>query len=274
MKNLKKSYKLASRETKKTDTIIDVDGVKIGGKNFVVIAGPCSVESEEQLMKTAEEIQKSGAQLLRGGAFKPRTGPYSFQGLGEEGLKILAKAKKKFKLPIVTELLHIKHLDLVAQYADIIQIGARNMQNFELLMEVGKLKKPILLKRGLSARMEEFLLAAEYILSAGNPNVILCERGIRTFETATRNTMDLNVIALIRELSHLPIIADPSHGTGKSSLVTPLALASYAVGAQGVMIEVHPQPEKALSDGDQSLDFKGFKNFMKKLNAFQKSSVS
>lgn len=265
-----KPYKLVSREWKNSDTVINVDGVKIGGKNFTVMAGPCSVESEEQLMKTAAAVKKAGAQILRGGAFKPRSTPYSFQGLGEEGLKILQKAKRKYGLPIITELLHVKHLDLVAAYADIIQIGARNMQNFEMLVEVGKLKKPVMLKRGMSARMEEFLLAAEYILNEGNPNVILCERGIRTFETATRNTLDLNIAALIKELSHLPIIVDPSHGTGRYSLVSPLSLAAKAVGAHGLMIEVHPEPSKALSDGDQSLNFKNFSALMKKLRSLTK----
>ncbi len=266
-----KPYKLVSREWKQEDTIIDVDGVKIGGENFVVMAGPCSVESEEQIMKTAQAVKKAGAQILRGGAFKPRTTPYSFQGLGAEGLKLLQKAKKQFGLPIITELLHVQNLDLVAANTDIIQIGARNMQNFELLMAVGKLKKPVMLKRGMSARMEEFLLAAEYILNAGNPNVILCERGIRTFETATRNTLDLNIVALVRELSHLPIIADPSHGTGRYSLVIPLSLAAFAVGAHGLLIEVHPEPEKALSDGDQSLNLENFKNLMRKLNHLRKN---
>lgn len=266
-----KAYKLVSREWKNEDTIIDVDGVKIGGGNFTVMAGPCSVESEDQLMQTAEAVKNAGAQILRGGAFKPRTTPYSFQGLGEEGLKLLQKAKKRFGLPVVTELLHVQHIDLVAEYADIIQIGSRNMQNFELLVAVGKLKKPVLLKRGMSARMEEFLLAAEYILNAGNPNVILCERGIRTFETATRNTLDLNIVALVKELSHLPIIVDPSHGTGRYSLVAPLALAAFAVGAHGLMIEVHPDPAKALSDGDQSLNLENFQNLMKKLNHLKKA---
>lgn len=264
-----KPYKLVSREWKNDDTIIDVDGVKIGGSNFVVMAGPCSVESEEQLFKTAEAVKKSGAHILRGGAFKPRTTPYSFQGLGKEGLELLKKAKQKFGLPVITEVLHVKNLDLVAEYSDIVQIGSRNMQNFELLVEVGKIKKPVLLKRGMSARLEEFLLAAEYILNAGNPNVILCERGIRTFETATRNTLDLNIVALTRELSHLPIISDPSHGTGRYSLVTPLALASYAAGAHGLIIEVHPDPSKALSDGDQSLNLENFENLMKKLRTYQ-----
>lgn len=266
-----KPYKLVSREWKNENTVINVDGIKIGGKNFTVMAGPCSVESEEQLMKTAEGVKKAGAQILRGGAFKPRTTPYAFQGLGREGLELLQKAKKKFGLPIVTELLHVENLDLVASHTDIIQIGARNMQNFEMLLAVGKLKKPILLKRGMSARMEEFLLAAEYILNAGNPNVILCERGIRTFETATRNTLDLNIVALVKELSHLPIIADPSHGTGRYSLVTPLSLAAFAVGAHGLLIEVHPDPAKALSDGDQSLNLENFAALMKKLDHLKKA---
>lgn len=268
-----KPYKLVSREWKNEDTVIDVGGVKIGEGNFVVMAGPCSVESEEQLMKTAEGVKKAGAQILRGGAFKPRTTPYSFQGLGKAGLELLQKAKKKFGLPIVTELLHVENLDLVASHTDIIQIGARNMQNFEMLLAVGKLKKPVLLKRGMSARLEEFLLAAEYILNSGNPNVILCERGIRTFETATRNTLDLNIVALVKELSHLPIIADPSHGTGRYSLVTPLSLAAFAAGAHGLLIEVHPDPSKALSDGDQSLNLENFAALMKKLEHLKKAFV-
>lgn len=264
-----KPYKLVSREYKNDDTIINVEGVKIGGDNFVVMAGPCSVESEEQLMSAASAVKQAGAHILRGGAYKPRTTPYSFQGLGLEGLKLLAKAKKQFDMPVVTELLHVKNIDVVAEYSDIIQIGSRNMQNFELLQEVGKLKKPILLKRGMSARMEEFLLAAEYILNAGNPNVILCERGIRTFETATRNTLDLNIVALAKELSHLPIIVDPSHGTGKRSLVTPLALAGLAAGAHGLIIEVHPDPQKALCDGDQSLNPEEFTNLMHRVTTLQ-----
>ncbi len=264
-----KPYKLVSREFKEDDTIINVDGTKIGGKNFTVMAGPCSVESEEQLMAAASAVKQDGAHILRGGAYKPRTTPYSFQGLGLDGLKLLAKAKKQFGMPVVTELLHVKNIDVVAEYSDIIQIGSRNMQNFELLQEVGKLKKPILLKRGMSARMEEFLLAAEYILSAGNPNVILCERGIRTFETAMRNTLDLNIVALAKEVSHLPIIVDPSHGTGKRSLVTPLALAGLAAGAHGLIIEVHPDPQKALCDGDQSLNPEEFTHLMQRLTTLQ-----
>lgn len=267
--HVSKPYKLVSREWKPENTVIEIGGpesysekVKIGDGSFVVMAGPCSVESEEQLMKTAKAVKESGAKILRGGAFKPRTAPYAFQGLGRKGLELLAKARQQTGLPVVTEALHVQYLDLVADYADIIQIGSRNMQNFELLNEVGKLKKPILLKRGMSAKLEEFLLAAEYILNAGNPNIILCERGIRTFETATRNTLDLNIVALVKELSHLPIIVDPSHGTGRYSLVTPLAKAAHAVGADGLIIEVHPEPEKALSDGDQSLTLKNFEKLM------------
>lgn len=269
--HVSKPYKLVSREWKPTNTVIDVSGVKIGGGDFVVIAGPCSVESEEQIMKTAKAVKEAGAKILRGGAFKPRTTPYSFQGLGKQGLEFLAKARKATGLPIITEVMHVQNLDLVASYADIIQIGARNMQNFELLTEVGKIKKPILLKRGMAGKLEEFLLAAEYILNGGNPNVIFCERGIRTFETATRNTLDLNIIALVKELSHLPIISDPSHGTGRYSLVTPLARASYAVGADGLIIEVHPEPEHALSDGDQSLTLKNFSNLMDELRVMEPS---
>lgn len=266
-----KPYKLVSREWKNTNTVVEIGNkISIGNGDFIVMAGPCSVESEEQIMKTAKTVKEAGADILRGGAFKPRSTPYSFQGMGEEGLKLLRKAGQKFGLPIVTEVLHVQNLDLVASYADIIQIGSRNMQNFEMLLAVGKLKKPVLLKRGMSARMEEFLLAAEYILNAGNPNVILCERGIRTFETATRNTLDLNIIALVKELSHLPIIADPSHGTGRYSLVAPLSLASLAVGADGLMIEVHPEPGKALSDGDQSLNFENFCNLMAQLHHYKK----
>lgn len=264
--HVSKPYKLVSREWNPEDTIVEVDGVKVGGGNFVVMAGPCSVESEEQIMEAALAVKNAGANMLRGGAFKPRTGPYSFQGLGEEGLKLLRKAKEATGLPIVTELLYADHLGLLIEYADVIQIGARNMQNFELLKLVGRTQKPILLKRGPSALMEEFLLAAEYILNEGNPNVILCERGIRTFERATRNTLDLNIVPLIKQLSHLPIIVDPSHGTGVYSLVKPLSKAAKAVGADGVMIEMHPHPEKALSDGDQSLNVGDFANLMNELN--------
>ena len=251
-------YKFVSREFKKADTIIDVKGHLIGGDNFMLMAGPCSVENREMLSNIAKEVKKGGAVALRGGAYKPRTSPYDFQGLGEVGLRYLREVADENNMLVVTELMDSDDLELVSSYADIIQIGARNMQNFSLLKKLGKLDKPILLKRGLSATINEFLLSAEYILAHGNQNVILCERGIRTFETMTRNTLDLNAIALVRELSHLPIIVDASHGTGKRSLVGPLTLAGIMAGANGAMIEVHENPDCALSDGPQSLDFKLF----------------
>lgn len=251
-------YKFVSREFKKADTIIDVKGHLIGGDNFMLMAGPCSVENREMLSNIAKEVKKGGAVALRGGAYKPRTSPYDFQGLGEVGLRYLREVADENDMLVVTELMDSDDLELVSSYADIIQIGARNMQNFSLLKKLGKLDKPILLKRGLSATINEFLLSAEYILAHGNQNVILCERGIRTFETMTRNTLDLNAIALVRELSHLPIIVDASHGTGKRSLVGPLTLAGIMAGANGAMIEVHENPDCALSDGPQSLDFKLF----------------
>lgn len=251
-------YKFVSREFKKADTIIDVKGHLIGGDNFMLMAGPCSVENREMLSNIAKEVKKGGAVALRGGAYKPRTSPYDFQGLGEVGLKYLREVADENDMLVVTELMDSDNLELVSSYADIIQIGARNMQNFSLLKKLGKLDKPVLLKRGLSATINEFLLSAEYILAHGNQNVILCERGIRTFETMTRNTLDLNAIALVRELSHLPIIVDASHGTGKRSLVGPLTLAGIMAGANGAMIEVHENPDCALSDGPQSLDFKLF----------------
>jgi 3-deoxy-7-phosphoheptulonate synthase len=251
-------YKFVSREFKKADTIIDVKGHLIGGDNFMLMAGPCSVENREMLSNIAKEVKKGGAVALRGGAYKPRTSPYDFQGLGEVGLKYLREVADENDMLVVTELMDSDDLELVSSYADIIQIGARNMQNFSLLKKLGKLDKPVLLKRGLSATINEFLLSAEYILAHGNQNVILCERGIRTFETMTRNTLDLNAIALVRELSHLPIIVDASHGTGKRSLVGPLTLAGIMAGANGAMIEVHENPDCALSDGAQSLDFKLF----------------
>ena len=251
-------YKFVSREFKKADTIIDVKGHLIGGDNFMLMAGPCSVENREMLSNIAKEVKKGGAVALRGGAYKPRTSPYDFQGLGEVGLKYLREVADENDMLVVTELMDSDNLELVSSYADIIQIGARNMQNFSLLKKLGKLDKPVLLKRGLSATINEFLLSAEYILAHGNQNVILCERGIRTFETMTRNTLDLNAIALVRELSHLPIIVDASHGTGKRSLVGPLTLAGIMAGANGAMIEVHENPDCALSDGAQSLDFKLF----------------
>ena len=254
-----KPYKLVSREFQEKDTVIDVDGVKVGSKNVVIIAGPCSVESREQLMDTAKEVKKAGAHMLRGGAFKPRSSPYSFQGMGEEGLKLLAEAKKETGLPIVTEVMDTEQVELVAEYADVLQVGARNMQNFPLLKKLGKLDKPILLKRGLTATLEEFLMSAEYILSGGNKKVILCERGIRTFCTYTRNTLDLNIVPAIKKLTHLPIIADPAHGTGRYDLVAPMSQASIAAGADGIIVEVHRNPEEAISDGDQSLTPKNFK---------------
>jgi len=260
-----KPYKLASREFHPQDTIVEANGVAIGGNEIVVMAGPCAVESEEQLLATAQAVKAAGATVLRGGAFKPRTSPYQFRGLGENGLKILAQAGKETQMPIITEVMSPDHVDLIAKYADILQIGARNMQNFVLLDEVGKIKKPVLLKRGLSSSIQEWLLAAEYVLAQGNEQVILCERGIRTFETHTRNTMDLSAIPIIEKVSHLPIIAAPSHATGKWYLVSPLALAAVAAGADGLLIEVHPNPDMALADGPQSLTFDNFRLLMSQL---------
>lgn len=261
--HVSKPYKMVSRDFHPRPTIIKIGGVEIGeGKPPVIIAGPCAVESEEQIMRTARAVKAAGAEFFRGGAFKPRTGPYSFQGLKEEGLKLLALAKQETGLPLVTEVMTSENVELVASYVDILQVGARNMQNFDLLRELGRIRKPVLLKRGLSATIEEFLAAAEYILAEGNPQVILCERGIRTFETATRNSLDLSVIPIIKELSHLPIMVDPSHATGKRNLVPPMAKASLVAGAHGIMIEVHPEPEKALSDGPQSLTIPGFEKLM------------
>ncbi|MDA8427811.1 MAG: 3-deoxy-7-phosphoheptulonate synthase [Geobacteraceae bacterium] len=261
--HVSKPYKLVSRDFHPEDTIVDVAGVKVGqGCRPVVVGGPCAVESAEQIVTTALFVKKCGADMLRGGAFKPRTGPHTFQGMREEGLKLLALAGKESGLPVVTEVMSPDNVGLVAEYADLLQIGARNMQNFDLLREVGRIRKPVLLKRGMSATIEEFLAAAEYILAEGNENVILCERGIRTYETATRNTLDLAVVPLIKELSHLPIMVDPSHATGKRSLVPPMTLAAMVAGAHGVLVEVHPNPEKALSDGPQSLTFKGFEQLM------------
>jgi len=260
-----KPYKLASREFHPQDTIVELNGVTIGGNEIVVMAGPCAIESEEQVLATAQAVKAAGATVLRGGAFKPRTSPYQFRGLGESGLKILAQAGKETQMPIITEVMAPNHLDLIAKYADILQIGARNMQNFVLLDEVGKTKKPVLLKRGLSSNIQEWLLAAEYILAQGNEQVILCERGIRTFESYTRNTMDVSAIPIIEKVSHLPIIADPSHATGKWYLVLPLALAAVAAGADGLLIEVHPNPDLALADGPQSLTFDNFRLLMAQL---------
>ena len=249
-----KPYKLSSREVHPSDTIVELPhGVRVGGGHPVFMAGPCAIESEEQLMAAAVGVRKAGAHVLRGGAFKPRSSPYSFQGLGLDALKLLRTAGDEVGLPVITECLSVRDIDICAQYTDVIQIGARNMQNFVLLQEAGKTGKPVLLKRGLAATIEEWLLASEYMMSQNNPNVILCERGIRTFETATRNTLDLNAVALVKRLSHLPVIADPSHGTGRWYLVRPMSMASIAAGADGLMIEVHPNPDHALSDGAQSL---------------------
>ena len=250
-------FKMANRKFHPEDTVVDCGGVKIGGGHFAIMAGPCSVESEEQIIETAKAVKAAGATLLRGGAFKPRTSPYDFQGLKEEGIKLLVEAKKETGLPIVTEIMNPDHLPLFED-VDLIQVGARNMQNFELLKELGKTKKPILLKRGLSATLKELLMSAEYIMSEGNENVILCERGIRTYETYTRNTFDLSAIPMLQELTHLPVVADPSHATGKASLIKPMAMAATAAGAAGLEIEVHPNPPKALSDGAQSLTFEQF----------------
>jgi 3-deoxy-7-phosphoheptulonate synthase len=258
-------YKLASREFHPLDTIVEVNDVAIGGNEIVVMAGPCAIESEEQLLTAAQAVKAAGATVLRGGAFKPRTSPYDFRGLGEAGLKILAAVANETKMPVITEVMSADHLDLVARYSDILQIGARNMQNFILLDEVGKTKKPVLLKRGLSSTIQEWLLAAEYILNQGNDQVILCERGIRTFETYTRNTMDISSIPIIQKVSHLPIIADPSHATGKWYLVPPMALAAIAAGADGLLVEVHPNPDLALADGPQSLNFESFRLLMSQL---------
>ena len=260
-------FKLAGRDFKPENSTVEVTPeVKFGGKKIHVIAGPCAVEGEDQLMEIAKEVKAQGATLLRGGAFKPRTSPYSFQGLGEEGLKILAAARQETGLPIVTEVMDIGSISLVAKYADLLQVGARNMQNFFLLKELGRIQKPILLKRGPSATIEEWILAAEYIMSEGNHNVILCERGIRTFETYTRNTLDLSAVPAAKNLSHLPVVVDPSHGTGKWSLVAPMAKAAIAAGADGLMIETHCRPEEAFSDGQQSLTPKNFGETMKQLH--------
>ncbi len=258
-------YKLVSREFHPEPTVVDVRGLKVGGEELVVMAGPCAVESMEQLREAAAEVKAGGAQFLRGGAFKPRTSPYDFQGLAEEGLKMLRSVGDEFDLRVVTEIVDLNDVELISKYADVLQIGARNMQNFRLLQAVGHGKKPVLLKRGLSATISEWLNAAEYIMSAGNENVMLCERGIRTYETFTRNTLDLSAVAAVKELSHLPIIVDPSHGTGRWQMVQPMARAAVAAGADGLIIEVHPHPEVALSDGDQSLTPKNFRATMEEV---------
>ena len=270
---ISKSYKLASREFHPAATVVDIRGIKIGDGTPVVMAGPCAVESREQLLETAEIIKKGGAQFIRGGAYKPRTSPYAFQGLEEEGLKYLAEARERTGLAVVTEVTVVEAVDTVAAYADLLQVGARNMQNFGLLKAVGRAGKPVMLKRGLAATIDEWLNAAEYIMNEGNPNVILCERGIRTYETYTRNTFDVSAIPAIKHLSHLPIIADPSHGTGKWRMIKPVSLASIAAGADGLIIEVHPNPARALSDGPQSLTPENYRNLMasvQKLSRFMK----
>jgi 3-deoxy-7-phosphoheptulonate synthase len=261
-------YKFVSREFRKEKTQIRVNGTVIGGDEFVVMAGPCSVESEEQILRSAEGVAKAGAKLLRGGAFKPRTSPYDFQGMEEEGLKLLQKAKKATGLAIVTEVMSDRDVALVSSYADVLQIGARNMQNFMLLKALGKCGRPILLKRGLSSTVKELLMSAEYIVAHGNPDVMLCERGIRTFETITRNTCDITAIPALNELTHLPVILDPSHATGKRSLVPALARAGVAIGADALIVEVHPAPEKAISDGAQSLDMAQFSKMMEELKPY------
>ncbi len=273
--SISKSYKLVSREFHPAPSVIDVAGVQIGGGTPVVMAGPCSVESRSQLLETADIIKAGGAQFIRGGAYKPRTSPYAFQGLEEEGLKYLAEARERTGLRVVTEVTVVEAVDTVAAYADLLQIGARNMQNFGLLKAVGRVGKPVMLKRGLAATIDEWLNAAEYIMNEGNPNVILCERGIRTYETYTRNTFDISAIAAVKHLSHLPIIADPSHGTGKWRMIKPMSLASIAAGADGLIIEVHPNPAKALSDGPQSLTPEHYSDLMRdvrKLSVFMKES--
>ncbi|HEX3681033.1 MAG TPA: 3-deoxy-7-phosphoheptulonate synthase [Bryobacteraceae bacterium] len=249
-----KPYKLVSRETKPENTVVTVHGVAVGGEQIVLCGGPCSVESRDQILESAHAVKAAGGDLLRGGAYKPRTSPYSFQGMGEEGLRYLADAREETGLGVVTEAIDVETFDLVEHYADCVQIGARNMQNFSLLRRAGRSRKPILLKRGMSSTLEEFLMAAEYILAEGNYNLILCERGVRTFADHTRNTLDLSVVPAVQTLSHLPIIVDPSHGTGKRDKVLPMALASVAAGASGLLVEVHPDPDRALSDGYQSLD--------------------
>ena len=259
------AYKLVSREVKPDDTVVQVGGVPVGGRGLVVIAGPCAVESREQALTIARAVKAAGAHLLRGGAFKPRTSPYSFQGLGEEGLKILAEAREATGLPVVTEAVDVEGLELVERYADAIQIGARNMQNFSLLRRAGRAKKPVLLKRGMSATLEEFLMSAEYILSEGNYGVILCERGVRTFSDFSRNTLDLAVVPAVKALSHLPILVDPSHGTGRRDKVAPLSRAAAAVGADGLIVEVHHDPNRALSDGPQSITPDMFEVLMRDL---------
>ena len=268
---ISKPYKLASREFHPEDTIVDIGGgrARVGGGEFCVFAGPCAIESEEQVVATALAVKAAGAKVLRGGAFKPRTSPYSFRGMGEDGLKLMDTARSETGLPLITEVMSEKDVELVERYTDVLQVGARNMQNFALLDQVSQTSKPVMVKRGFSATYEDWLLAAEYVMAGGNTNVILCERGVRTFETFTRNTMDINAVPAIRRLSHLPIVADPSHGTGKWYLVSPVACASVAAGADGLIIEVHPNPDTAMSDGAQSLTFENFSNLMRRATAIR-----
>jgi 3-deoxy-7-phosphoheptulonate synthase len=264
-----KPYKLASRESRLDRTVIPVGDVVIGGPDFVVMAGPCSVESEEQMMEAAYVVKKGGAHIVRGGAFKPRTSPYSFQGMEEEGLKILERVREKTGMPVVTEVINPSDVDLVESYADMLQIGARNIQNFALLKKVGHCRKPVLLKRGMMTTIEELLMSAEYILSEGNEQVILCERGIRTFETSTRNTLDISAVPVLKELTHLPVIIDPSHAAGTWKYVIPLSRAAMAVGADGLIVEVHPEPEKAVSDGMQSLKPEKYYQLMDEIRSLE-----
>ncbi len=260
-----KPYKFASRETHPQDTVIEVGGVRIGGEKIAVMAGPCAVESREQILNTARLVKLAGGSVLRGGAYKPRTSPYSFQGLGEEGLRYLAEAREETGLPVVTELTDPRKIELVCEYADIIQVGARNMQNFVLLTEIGRSGHPVLLKRGPSAKIEDLLLAAEYIIKEGNRNIILCERGISTFETYTRNTLDLSAVAALKKLSHLPVVVDPSHSVGIANLIPAMSVAAVAAGADGLLVEIHPNPNMALCDGPQSLDFETFSSLMARI---------
>lgn len=262
-----KPYKFVSKEYRKEKTVIDVDGVLIGGGEVVMMAGPCTVEAEDQLMYTAERVAKAGAKILRGGAYKPCTSPYSFQGMGLEGLKLMRQAADAFGLKVVTEVMHVKKMDEVCEYADILQIGTRNMQNYELLQEAGRVKKAVMLKRGMTAKIEEWLLAAEYIAAGGNERIMLCERGIRTFEPYTRNTLDLGAVAALSSLTHLPVIVDPSQGTGRRDLVQPMSLAAIAAGADGLIIEVHPHPDQAIKDGAQSVSIEAFETLMPKARA-------
>lgn len=268
VRDIKAPYPLVSRELKPEGSVIEAAGVRFGRGSFPVIAGPCSVEGEEQLLRSAEAVAKAGGQMLRGGAFKPRTSPYDFQGLGEEGLQLLAKAREETGLPIVTEVLAEGDVCMVAAYADLLQVGARNMQNYALLKALGKAGRPVLLKRGLSATLKEFLMAAEYIAAHGNPDVVLCERGIRTFEQHTRNTCDIAAIPALQEMTHLPVVLDPSHATGRRSLIAPLARAAAAIGADGLLVEMHPEPEKAWSDGEQSLNCEEFAELMAQIQPY------